>query len=217
MVNVHSNRFEHGEVRTVHDEGLTASIISDEIHPATSPVHEGIPLCVDVFDGILRTLCRDTGLLRIVERQLRDGSVEIVEIHGGKGEGGGLLGEDELGTYDRLRPQKVRVQAASLQRASPAKIRERDMVLRHFPVRLPAHMSSPRNAHILSERLLASRVSARSLDRLGPEHGRWTTAAAMHPFASYVLRSYYKQTGWNEDNLYANLTRSSNGTPTPLI
>ena len=36
-------------------------------------------------------------------------------------------------------------------------------------------------------------------------------AAAMHPFASYVLRSYYKQTGWNEDNLYANLTRSSNG------
>lgn len=34
----------------------------------------------------------------------------------------------------------------------------------------------------------------------------------MHPFASYVLRSYYKSTGWNEDNLYANLTRSSNGT-----
>lgn len=33
----------------------------------------------------------------------------------------------------------------------------------------------------------------------------------MHPFASYVLRSYYKETGWNEDNLYANLTRSSNG------
>ncbi|EKM80516.1 hypothetical protein AGABI1DRAFT_58388 [Agaricus bisporus var. burnettii JB137-S8] len=32
----------------------------------------------------------------------------------------------------------------------------------------------------------------------------------MHPFASYVLRTYYKATGWNEDNLYANLTRSSN-------
>ncbi|KAI9574943.1 hypothetical protein HD554DRAFT_2012043 [Boletus coccyginus] len=31
----------------------------------------------------------------------------------------------------------------------------------------------------------------------------------MYPFASYVLRSYYKATGWNEDNLYANLTRSS--------
>ncbi|KAG6378465.1 hypothetical protein JVT61DRAFT_12723 [Boletus reticuloceps] len=31
----------------------------------------------------------------------------------------------------------------------------------------------------------------------------------MHPFASYVLRSYYNATGWNEDNLYANLTRSS--------
>ncbi|KAF7301448.1 Mitochondrial distribution and morphology protein 10 [Mycena indigotica] len=32
----------------------------------------------------------------------------------------------------------------------------------------------------------------------------------MHPFASYILRSYYKATGWNEDNLYANITRSSN-------
>ncbi|KAF9449922.1 mitochondrial distribution and morphology protein 10 [Macrolepiota fuliginosa MF-IS2] len=32
----------------------------------------------------------------------------------------------------------------------------------------------------------------------------------MHPFASYVLRTYYKSTGWNEDNLYGNLTRSSN-------
>ncbi|KAI0306933.1 mitochondrial distribution and morphology protein 10 [Multifurca ochricompacta] len=32
----------------------------------------------------------------------------------------------------------------------------------------------------------------------------------MHPFATYVLRNYYKATGWNEDNLYANLTRSSN-------
>lgn len=32
----------------------------------------------------------------------------------------------------------------------------------------------------------------------------------MHPFATYVLRSYYKATGWNEDNLYANFTRSSN-------
>lgn len=33
----------------------------------------------------------------------------------------------------------------------------------------------------------------------------------MHPFASYVLRSYYRATGWNEDNLFANLTRSSAG------
>lgn len=32
----------------------------------------------------------------------------------------------------------------------------------------------------------------------------------MHPFAPYVLRSYYRATGWNEDNLYSNLTRSSN-------
>ncbi|KAF9780297.1 mitochondrial distribution and morphology protein 10 [Thelephora terrestris] len=31
----------------------------------------------------------------------------------------------------------------------------------------------------------------------------------MHPFATYVLRSYYKATGWNEDSLYANLTRAS--------
>lgn len=32
-------------------------------------------------------------------------------------------------------------------------------------------------------------------------------------FSSYVLRSYYAATGWNEDNLYTNLTRSSNGEP----
>ncbi|KAH7100683.1 mitochondrial distribution and morphology protein 10 [Auriculariales sp. MPI-PUGE-AT-0066] len=31
----------------------------------------------------------------------------------------------------------------------------------------------------------------------------------MHPFASYILKCYYRQTGWNEDNLYSNLTRSS--------
>jgi len=36
----------------------------------------------------------------------------------------------------------------------------------------------------------------------------------MHPFATYVLRSYYKATGWNEDNLYANLTRASHGQST---
>ncbi|KAG8851635.1 Mitochondrial distribution and morphology protein 10 [Serendipita sp. 411] len=32
----------------------------------------------------------------------------------------------------------------------------------------------------------------------------------MQPFASYILRKYYEATGWNEDNLYSNLTRSSN-------
>ncbi|KAF9013354.1 mitochondrial distribution and morphology protein 10 [Cyathus striatus] len=31
----------------------------------------------------------------------------------------------------------------------------------------------------------------------------------MHPFATYVLRAYYKATGWNEDNLFSNFTRSS--------
>ncbi|KIL68329.1 hypothetical protein M378DRAFT_158874 [Amanita muscaria Koide BX008] len=31
----------------------------------------------------------------------------------------------------------------------------------------------------------------------------------MHPFSTHVLRSYYKATGWNEDNLFANFTRSS--------
>ncbi|KIJ56632.1 hypothetical protein M422DRAFT_22784 [Sphaerobolus stellatus SS14] len=31
----------------------------------------------------------------------------------------------------------------------------------------------------------------------------------MFTFSSYVLRSYYQATGWNEDNLYSNLTRSS--------
>ncbi|KAF9514168.1 hypothetical protein BS47DRAFT_1372374 [Hydnum rufescens UP504] len=31
----------------------------------------------------------------------------------------------------------------------------------------------------------------------------------MHPYASIILQKYYKATGWNEDNLYSNLTRSS--------
>jgi hypothetical protein len=44
-------------------------------------------------------------------------------------------------------------------------------------------------------------------------HLRKHATLEMHPFASYVLRSYYRATGWNEDNLYANLTRSSNGAP----
>lgn len=39
----------------------------------------------------------------------------------------------------------------------------------------------------------------------------------MHPFATYVLRSYYKATGWNEDNLYANLTRASHGQSSSVI
>jgi hypothetical protein len=39
----------------------------------------------------------------------------------------------------------------------------------------------------------------------------WHAWCFMHPFASYVLRTYYSATGWNEDNLYSNLTRSSNG------
>ncbi|KAF8760198.1 Mitochondrial distribution and morphology protein 10 [Rhizoctonia solani] len=31
----------------------------------------------------------------------------------------------------------------------------------------------------------------------------------MHPFATYVLRCYNQATGWNDDNLYSNLTKSS--------
>ena len=31
----------------------------------------------------------------------------------------------------------------------------------------------------------------------------------MHPYASVVLQHYYKAIGWNEDNLYSNLTRAS--------
>ena len=57
-----------------------------------------------------------------------------------------------------------------------------------------------------------------------PKVGKINDAAAldhdlrpMHPFASYVLRNYYKATGWNEDNLYANLTRSSNCVFYPLV
>jgi len=42
----------------------------------------------------------------------------------------------------------------------------------------------------------------------------YTHLIPMYPFATYVLRSYYKATGWNEDNLYANLTRASHGQAT---
>ena len=33
----------------------------------------------------------------------------------------------------------------------------------------------------------------------------------MLPYASAVLQNYYKAIGWNEDNLYSNLTRASAG------
>ncbi|KAF7352965.1 Mitochondrial distribution and morphology protein 10 [Mycena venus] len=58
-------------------------------------------------------------------------------------------------------------------------------------------------------------TDARAIQR-GLDDNLWAllasgrVGASMHPFASYVLRSYYKATGWNEDNLYANITRSSN-------
>ena len=31
----------------------------------------------------------------------------------------------------------------------------------------------------------------------------------LHPFFKYVLRKYYQTTGWNDDNLYGNLSRAS--------
>src|SRR5258708_7406917 len=31
----------------------------------------------------------------------------------------------------------------------------------------------------------------------------------MHPYTSLILQRYYKATGWNDDNLYSNLTRAS--------
>lgn len=36
-------------------------------------------------------------------------------------------------------------------------------------------------------------------------------AGAMLPFSTLLLRSYYEAIGWNEDNLYSNITRSSSG------
>jgi distribution and morphology protein 10 len=33
----------------------------------------------------------------------------------------------------------------------------------------------------------------------------------MLPFSTLLLRSYYEAIGWNEDNLYSNITRSSSG------
>lgn len=38
-----------------------------------------------------------------------------------------------------------------------------------------------------------------------------TTEMGLHPFTTYVLRRFYEATGWNEDNRYSNLTRSSDG------
>ncbi|KAI0747436.1 mitochondrial distribution and morphology protein 10 [Irpex lacteus] len=32
----------------------------------------------------------------------------------------------------------------------------------------------------------------------------------MHPFATYVIQKYFQATGWNDDNFYTNITRSSN-------
>ena len=42
---------------------------------------------------------------------------------------------------------------------------------------------------------------------------RWTRSKAMslHPFTAYVLRKYNEAIGFKEDNLYSNLTRSSDG------
>jgi hypothetical protein len=34
---------------------------------------------------------------------------------------------------------------------------------------------------------------------------------AMQDHARYILREYWRATGWNEDNSYSNLTRSSRG------
>ena len=37
----------------------------------------------------------------------------------------------------------------------------------------------------------------------------------MLPFSAILLRDYYKSIGWNEDNTYSQLTRSSSGESTP--
>jgi distribution and morphology protein 10 len=33
----------------------------------------------------------------------------------------------------------------------------------------------------------------------------------MYNFATWLTRTYHQSIGWNEDNLYSNLTRSSSG------
>lgn len=38
-----------------------------------------------------------------------------------------------------------------------------------------------------------------------------STSTGMLPFSTLLLRSYYDAIGWNEDNLYSNITRSSAG------
>lgn len=49
-----------------------------------------------------------------------------------------------------------------------------------------------------------------SLD-FSPDASLAVDAMGVHPFTTYVLRKYYQATGWNEDNLFSNLTRSSDG------
>ena len=68
---------------------------------------------------------------------------------------------------------------------------------------MPRRAAGRLSEHLSRSLKLKSQLAGRLLSQVA--------VAAMHPFASYVLRSYYKETGWNEDNLYANLTRSSNG------
>lgn len=65
--------------RTVDDEGFTPCIITNQVHPSTSPCQRGVPLGINVIDGVLRALRRHCGL--IVKRQLRDGKVKVVQIH----------------------------------------------------------------------------------------------------------------------------------------
>lgn len=57
------------------------------------------------------------------------------------------------------------------------------------------------------------------LHGLVAQKGVGRTLRTMLPFSTLLLRNYYRCIGWNEDNSYPQLTRSSNGPcfPLPLI
>lgn len=65
--------------RTVDDKGFTSCIITDQVHPSTSPCQRGVPLGINIIDGVLCALRRYCGL--IVKRQLCDGKLKVVQIH----------------------------------------------------------------------------------------------------------------------------------------
>jgi hypothetical protein len=59
------------------------------------------------------------------------------------------------------------------------------------------------------------RVSINLLRHLSTIDARFIHQVNMLPFSTLILRSYYQAIGWNQDNSYSQLNRSSNGKSLP--